>query len=188
MGTNFRTGATQYGAYQPDDVVMSSLSLMAYAAGLPAFIAIKILAPGFFARQDTKTPVRIAIIAMVSNMVLNVLFVGGLIWSGFNGVHMGLALASSAAAYLNAGLLYSALRRQAVYTPGRGWGGFWRSTIVATGLMAVVLIWLSPGLHSWVDRGAWERIFALAPLVFGGGLVYLAGLYATGTRPNDFRR
>ena len=178
----------QYGAYQPDDVLMSSLSLIAYAAGLPAFIAVKILAPGFFARQDARTPVRIAIIALVTNMFLNVLFVGGLIWVGFNGVHMGLALASSAAAYLNAGLLYAALRRQEVYNPGTGWGRFWVSVFLATLVMAAALFWLSPQLQSWVDLDAWQRIFRLAPLVFGGGLVYLACLYITGTRPNDFRR
>ena len=61
-------------------VILSSLSLMAYAAGLPAFIAVKILAPGYYARQDTRTPVRIAIIAMLSNMLLNVVFVGSLLW------------------------------------------------------------------------------------------------------------
>ena len=178
----------QYGAYEPGDVVMSSLSLMAYAAGLPAFIAVKILAPGFYARQDTRTPVRIAIIALVSNMLLNVVFVGGLIWSGFNGVHMGLALASSAAAYLNAVLLYSALRRQGVYTPGAAWGRFWVSVFLATIVMAMALWWLSPGLQSWLDESVWQRITRLAPLVIGGGLVYLVALYVTGNRPNDFRR
>jgi putative peptidoglycan lipid II flippase len=178
----------QYGAYQPDDVVMSSLSLIAYSAGLPAFIAVKILAPGFYARQDTRTPVRIAIIAMATNMLLNVLFVGSLIWIDFNGVHMGLALASSAAAYLNAGLLYKALRRQSVYVPAPGWGRFWSSVGLATFFMAAILIWLSPELQSWLAKDAWQRIIMLAPLVFGGGLAYLAGLYMTGTRANVFRR
>jgi putative peptidoglycan lipid II flippase len=178
----------QYGAYQPDDVVMSSLSLMAYAAGLPAFIAVKILAPGFYARQDTRTPVRIAIISMLSNMLLNVLFVGSLMWVDFNGIHMGLALASSAAAYLNAGLLYRSLRRQSVYTPGPGWSRFWLSVGSATVLMTAVLLWQSPGLQSWVAGDAWQRIYMLVPLVLGGGLIYLAGLFLTGTRPGDFKR
>lgn len=178
----------QYGAYQPDDVMMSSLSLIAYSAGLPAFIAVKILAPGFYARQDTRTPVRIAIIAMATNMLLNVLFVGSLIWIDFNGVHMGLALASSAAAYLNAGMLYKALRRQSVYVPAPGWGRIWSSVGLATFFMAAILIWLSPELQSWLDRDAWQRIIMLAPLVIGGGLAYLAGLYMTGTRANVFKR
>jgi putative peptidoglycan lipid II flippase len=178
----------QYGAYQPDDVVMSSLSLMAYAAGLPAFIAVKILAPGFYARQDTRTPVKIAIISMLSNMLLNVLFVGSLMWVNFNGIHMGLALASSAAAYLNAGLLYRSLRRQSVYIPGSGWSRFWLSVGGATVLMTAVLLWQSPGLQSWVAGDAWQRIYMLVPLVLGGGLIYLAGLFLTGTRPGDFKR
>ena len=178
----------QYGAYQQDDVAMSSLSLIAYASGLPAFIAIKILAPGFYARQDTRTPVRIAIIALVSNMLLNVLFVGGLIWSGFNGVHMGLALASSAAAYINAGMLYAALKRQGVYTPGPAWARFGASVCLSTVVMGITLLWLTPGLDSWGAGSVWERTFMLTPLVFGGGLLYIITLYIFGTRPNDFRR
>ncbi|NNK38266.1 MAG: murein biosynthesis integral membrane protein MurJ, partial [Xanthomonadales bacterium] len=105
----------QYRAFGMDDVAMSALSLSAYAAGLLAFIAVKVLAPGFFARQDTKTPVKIAITAMVANMVLNLVFVGSLLAIDFRGPHTGLALASSAAAYLNAGLLYRMLRKQEAY-------------------------------------------------------------------------
>ena len=118
----------QYQAFQMSDVEMSALSLSAYAAGLPAFVAVKVLAPGFYARQDTKTPVKIAIIALVSNMLLNFLFVGTLLAMQFKGPHTGLALASSVAAYINAGLLFRALLRQGTYRPEAGWGKIGRAS------------------------------------------------------------
>ena len=126
----------QYRAFGMDDVAMSALSLSAYAAGLPAFIAVKVLAPGFYARQDTKTPVKIAIIAMASNMVLNLAFVASLLAIGFRGPHTGLALASSLAAYINAGLLYRMLRRQGAYQPERGWRRLYADSVVQAHLGA----------------------------------------------------
>ncbi len=122
----------QYDAFQANDVEMASLSLSAYAAGLPAFIAVKVLAPGFYARQDTRSPVKIAIIAMVSNMGLNFIFVGVLLAMAFKGPHTGLALASSVAAYINAGMLYRGLRKQGAYRRNpAGRASTWRCCWVA---------------------------------------------------------
>src|SRR5210317_1000014 len=120
----------QYDAFQPDDVRMSMYSLVAYSTGLPAFIAVKVLAPGYYARQDTTTPVKIAIAAMVTNMLLNLIFVGLLLYRGFEGPHAGLALASSAAAYLNAALLFRGLQKRGVYTFGDGWIRLWIAVIM----------------------------------------------------------
>ena len=113
----------QYGALTPRDIEMASLSLRAYSLGLVAFMLIKVLAPGFYARKDTATPVKIGIIAMVANMVMNLLFVLPLLWY-FNVGHLGLALATSLSAYLNAFLLLRGLRRIGAYQAQSGWAVF----------------------------------------------------------------
>ena len=172
----------QYQAFQMSDVEMSALSLSAYAAGLPAFIAVKVLAPGFYARQDTKTPVKIAITAMVSNMLLNFLFVGTLLLIEFKGPHTGLALASSAAAYINAGLLYRGLRRQGTYCPEPGWARV--SVAVMLGGLAIVvaLMWQFGDLQQWTDAAALARAARLTGLILFGVFVYSGVVIAGGLR------
>ncbi len=162
----------QYEAFQMSDVAMSALSLSAYAAGLPAFIAVKVLAPGFYARQDTKTPVKIAITAMASNMVLNLVFVLSLLAIGFQGPHMGLALASSAAAYINAGLLYRMLRRQGAYAPEPGWGQVLLAVGVGCIAMVGALFWLGDAPSQWAGWGASSRTARLVLLIGTGVVVY----------------
>src|SRR5690606_22215910 len=100
----------QYGEFSQFDVHQASMSLQAYSAGVVAFMLIKVLAPGYFARQDTRTPVRIGIIAMVANMVFNLMLVWHL-------RHVGLALATAMSAWLNAALLYRGLKQAGVYQP-----------------------------------------------------------------------
>jgi putative peptidoglycan lipid II flippase len=172
----------QYEAFQLSDVEMSALSLSAYAVGLPAFIAVKVLAPGFYARQDTRTPVKIAIIAMVSNMLLNLAFVGSLLAVDFRGPHMGLALASSVAAYINAGLLYRMLRRQEAYRPEPGWG----RVVLAVGLgctaMVAVLLWQSAEPAQWAQWGATARTTRLVFLITLGAAVFAVATLAGGLR------
>jgi len=162
----------QYDAFQMNDVAMSALSLSAYAAGLPAFIAVKVLAPGFYARQDTRTPVKIAITAMVSNMVLNLAFVLSLLAIGFEGPHMGLALASSAAAYINAGLLFRMLRRQGAYAPEPGWGQVLLAVGVGCVAMVGALLWLNDDPSQWARWGASSRTTQLVFLIVTGVVVY----------------
>jgi putative peptidoglycan lipid II flippase len=167
------------------DVTMSALSLVAYSLGLPAFIAVKVFAPGFYARQDTATPVRIAIKAMVANMVMNVIFVGVLLWSDFEGPHMGLALASSAAAYLNAGLLYRGLRRAGHYVPEQGWRPVILVILAVVGasLVMVALLWWQYGdLNTWASSGAVSRATKLTFLVVAGLVSYGVALLAFGLR------
>jgi len=165
-----------------NDVEMSALSLSAYAVGLPAFIAVKVLAPGFYARQDTKTPVKIAIISMVSNMLLNFIFVGALVAMQFKGPHTGLALASSVAAYVNAALLYRSLRLQQAYRPAPGWGRV--SAAVAMGCVAMVatLLWQTGDAGHWAELTALARAGRLAVLILFGMAVYGGVLLAGGLR------
>jgi putative peptidoglycan lipid II flippase len=178
----------QYDAFRPDDVSMASYSLVAYSLGLPAFIAVKVLAPGYYARQDTRTPVKIAIAAMVTNMVLNLAFVGALMGVGFAGPHAGLALASSIAAYLNAGLLYLGLRRRQVYEPEHGWLRVWLAVIVACAAMAALLVFITGDLQSWFEASAALRIRNLALTIGSGTLIYAIIGLITGLRKHDLLR
>ncbi|MBT8058895.1 MAG: murein biosynthesis integral membrane protein MurJ [Gammaproteobacteria bacterium] len=178
----------QYRAFGMDDVAMSALSLSAYAAGLPAFIAVKVLAPGFFARQDTKTPVKIAITAMVANMVLNLVFVGSLLAIDFRGPHTGLALASSAAAYLNAGLLYRMLRKQEAYRPEPGWAVVIFSVVLACLAMVAALVWQQGDVGGWAGADAWNRALRLCSLIGLGVVVYAVFLVTGGLRPRHLAK
>ena len=178
----------QYNAFEVSDVEMSAMSLAAYAAGLPAFIAVKILAPGFYARQDTKTPVKIAITAMVSNMVLNLAFVGTLLAIGFAGPHTGLALASSAAAYINAGLLYRMLRKQDAYQPEPGWGRVGLAVATASAVMVGLLLWQYGDMSDWIDAPAHMRAGRLALLIGAGAALYGLALFAGGLRTHHLAK
>jgi len=178
----------QYDAFLPEDVEMTSFSLSAYALGLPAFIAVKVLAPGFYARQDTRTPVRFAIVSMVSNMFLNLLFVGVFLLLHFKGPHTGLALASSFAAYLNATMLFRNLRRQGVYRPEHGWGRVIFSVTLACLLMVAVLTSQYGTLDHWLKATAHHRAWMLTLLITGGGLVYFVSLFGAGLRKHHLEK
>ncbi|NNL57478.1 MAG: murein biosynthesis integral membrane protein MurJ [Pseudomonadales bacterium] len=180
----------QYQAMTPQDVVMASYSMRAYALGLLAFMAIKVLATGFYAQQDMRAPVRIGIIAMVVNMVLNLLFVG-LLHVYLRLGHVGLALATSLAAYLNAGLLYRGLARGAIARPGSGLLGkqFWwllRRIIAAAVLMCVVLYGLLPAAEIWAAAGFTRRLIEVVILCGGGLAGYMGGLLLLGVRIGHF--
>lgn len=170
----------QYGAMTVHDVDMAAMSLRAYAVGLLAFMLIKVLAPGFYARQDTKTPVKIGIIAMVANMVFNLLLV---FWLD----HAGLALATSLSAFLNAGLLWYTLRRDGVFVWQAGWGRYLMQLIPAAAVMVVLLIWLMPGGGQWAGFGWQERVLWLGGLVVAGGGSYLVMLVLAGLRLRHIR-
>jgi putative peptidoglycan lipid II flippase len=175
----------QYGALEPSDVAMSALSLRAYCLGLVAFMLVKVLAPGFYARKDMRTPVRIGIRAMVANMVLNVVFVIPLylIW---NVGHMGLALATSVAAWLNAGMLLQTLRREGVFHFQPGWRPVLSRLFGASAAMALVLIWLMPAMVEWAQWSWMQRSGQLALLVCAGLAAYVITHLLMGTRISDF--
>ncbi|WP_292363870.1 murein biosynthesis integral membrane protein MurJ [Methylophaga sp. UBA1464] len=165
----------QYGEFTPYDAHQASLSLMAYGLGLLPFIFIKVLAPGFYARQDTKTPVKIGIIAMVSNMGLNIILMIYL-------AHVGLALATALSAMLNAGLLYYTLRKKAVYQPISGWGIFFIRMLLANLALVFFLLWTNPNSNEWISWGGWHRFGVLMGLIGLSAMIYFAVLAACGVR------
>lgn len=165
----------QYGEFSANDAHMASLSLMAYALGLLAFILIKVLAPGYYARQDTKTPVKIGIIAMASNMVLNIILMIYL-------AHIGLALATSLSAFLNAALLYIGLRKRAVYQPNQGWGWLTFKLSVANAALVAFLLSLNPQTEIWLAWSVWDRVACLCALIAGAVILYFAMLQLSGIK------
>ena len=175
-----------YGETTSRDIVMASYSLKAYSLGLLAFMLIKVLAPGYFARQDTKTPVKIGIIAMVSNMVLNIIFVVPLHFYWQIG-HVGLALATSLSAFINAGLLYRGLRKSNVYQPEPAWRLYCFRIVAANVLMAVVLYLLLNYFPVWVDLAVEQRISQTALACIAGILIYVLVLLASGLRLRHLR-
>jgi len=175
------------GRFGVTDVEMATLSLMAYSFGLLGFTLVKVMVPGFFARQDTKTPVKIGIIALLVNMVLNVAIVIPWYRSGLPGPHAGLAVATSISAFLNAGLLYMALRRDGVMVHAPGWGRFLLRVGIASAVMAMLLYQFVPPASAWLEAGFWTTCKWLATAVLGGAVVYLGVLLATGMRPAELR-
>ncbi len=145
----------EYGALNARDVDMSALSLRAYSLGLIAFMLVKVLAPGFYARKDTATPVKIGIIAMVANMVMNLLFTLPLMYL-WNIGHVGLALATSVAAILNAGMLLRGLLRAGFYQFQPGWTVYMLRLLPSTACMGAAVLLISP------DSSAWSEL-ALGP-------------------------
>jgi putative peptidoglycan lipid II flippase len=175
----------QHGALTPEDVGMSALSLQAYSVGLVAFMLIKVLAPGFYARKNIATPVKYGIVAMAANMVMNVLFVLPLmLW---NIGHVGLALATSLAAVLNAALLLRGLLRAGFYRFQPGWGVFLLRVVVAVAVMVTVLWWITPEVAVWSDWNWHRRILNILGLSLVGVGVYFAGLILLGTKFGQLR-
>ena len=165
-----------HGAYTWRDVQMSSLSLMTYSAGLSGFIMVKVLAPGFYSRQDTKTPVKVGMVAIFSNMLLNVLIVLPWYFSGMPGAHAGLALATALAGYVNAGLLFYHLHKQQIFDPEKGWLLFLLKITLACVVMGG-LVWLATPSDTWWQEPATGRkvirlvaLIALALLSYFGTL------------------
>ncbi len=164
----------QYESFSSYDVVMAGRSLFAYALGLLGFVLVKVLVPGFTARQDMQTPVRFGIYAVGCNMILNV----GLV---FPLAHAGLALATSMSAFLNAGLLLRALLKRKVFQPKPGWGLFAVRVVIANIVMGCVLYYVTDGMV-WSDWQVNERIFELIQCIAIGFLVYLVTLLIIGLR------
>lgn len=164
-----------FGKFTAHDVRMSSDALMAFSFGLLGFIVIKVLAPGFYARQDTKTPMRIGAMSMGVNIVLSLLLVMPL-------KHVGLALAISLAAFVNAGVLFFMLRRLNVYRPAPGWTSFLTRVILASVVMGFVLVWGVGDIDSWLQAPALERATRLSIWVIAGAAVYLLTVTAFGVR------
>jgi putative peptidoglycan lipid II flippase len=175
----------KHGAFAAHDVLMTRLALVAYSVGLVALVLVKILAPAFYARQNVKTPVKIAVISLIATQTMNLIFVLSFP-AGFK--HAGLALSIALAAWLNAGLLYWKLRQHAIFTPLDGWPMFLLKVAVALAVMAAVLLWLAADSNFWLQSGVWQRIERLALVVVAGAASYFAVLWLSGFRPSEFSK
>jgi putative peptidoglycan lipid II flippase len=171
----------QHGAFTAADVMQTRSALVAYSLGLAGLILVKILAPGFYARQDIRTPVKIALITLAVTQLMNLAFVGWL-------RHAGLALSIGLASCLNAGLLYRGLRRRGVYMPRPGWLSFLLRLGIAL-LALAALLWFAMGSESmWLTMRTGERLADLSALVAGGIGIYFGVLWLLGFRFADFRQ
>lgn len=169
--------------FTAEHVVMTTWALMAYSIGLLGFILVKVLAPGFYSRQDTKTPMLVAVRSLYSKVILSFIFLWFLVDWNFMAAHVGLALATALGSLINAGYLYWSLRKQNIYTPGTGWFAD-ISRIVFAGLtMGGILYWLSPEMQQWLDWSVWMRILNVAKLVGIGIAAFFIAVLATGLKP-----
>jgi putative peptidoglycan lipid II flippase len=155
-------------------------AVVAYSIGLTGLILVKVLAPGFYARQDIRTPVKCAVITLLVTQALNL----ALIWPLR---HVGLALALALGACLNATLLYVLLRRRGIYTPGPGWPAFIAKLFLAVAAMGTILV-LGVGHTEWLGVPALTRVSQLAAIVVVGGASYLAVLALLGFRVRDYAK
>lgn len=163
------------GEFSVHDVQQASLSLFAYASGLLNFMLIKVLAPGYYSRQDTRTPVKYGIIAMVSNMIFNAIF-------AYYYGYVGLAMATALSAFVNMALLYRGLHIADVYKCSKQTLMFVLRLVVAGGVMVYMVRWQLPELSLWLEWSLMERILVLAALIGAGGVTYLIVAIILGVR------
>ncbi|OFZ68050.1 MAG: murein biosynthesis integral membrane protein MurJ [Betaproteobacteria bacterium RBG_16_58_11] len=168
-----------YGKFSAHDLFMTREALLAYSIGLLGLIMVKVLAPGFYARQNIKTPVKIAIATLLATQLMNLAFVWKL-------QHAGLALAIGLGACLNASLLYYHLRKAGIYSPQPGWGLFFLKVSLALGVMAGALFWAMGDAQAWLSMRALNKVVHLSVLVVAGGGAYFLTLFVLGVRFKDF--
>jgi len=179
-----------YGEFSDFDARMTAWALMAYAFALLGWSLVKVLAPGYFARQDTKTPMRTAIWSLAITMGLNLCFVvvaftlGRL---GDQGLHIVLALTNAVGALANSYLLYRGLRLRGIFQPSAGWGILLVRIAAANVAMGAGLYFWAGGIDLWLDSPTWTRVWRLAALVTGGAATYFAALWLIGARVEHFR-
>ncbi|MEH0714385.1 murein biosynthesis integral membrane protein MurJ [Vibrio owensii] len=168
------------GEFSPQDVHQASLSLLAYASGLLNFMLIKVLAPGYYSRQDTKTPVKYGIIAMVTNMVFNAIF------AYFYG-YVGLAIATALSAFVNMALLYRGLHIAGVYQITKRTVFFIIRLMIAGAAMVAAILWQLEDMSVWLDWSFAHRSGVLGMLIGLGAVVYLAVVFLLGVRLKDLK-
>ncbi|MCP1660953.1 murein biosynthesis integral membrane protein MurJ [Neisseria perflava] len=171
-----------YKEFTLNDALMTQYALVAYSFGLIGLIMIKVLAPGFYARQNIKTPVKIAIFTLVCTQLMNLIFIGPL-------QHVGLSLAIGLGACLNAGLLFYLLKKHGIYRPGKGWGAFLGKMLIALLVMGLGL-WAAQTYlpFEWVGVGGLQKVAQLCVLLAIGVGLYFVSLGLLGFRPRHFKR
>lgn len=170
-----------YGKFTALDLFMTRDALMAYSLGLVGLIMVKVLAPGFYARQNIRTPVKIAVATLVLTQLMNLAFIGPF-------KHAGLALSIGLAACFNAGLLLYHLRKGGIYQPQPGWMRFFMQMTVALAFMGGVLFWAMGDVQAWLHMRAIDKILHLSALVALGATAYFLALFAVGLRWQDFKK
>jgi len=171
----------QHGAFSGEDVLQAAKALIAYSIGLTGLILVKVLAPGFYSRQDIRTPVKIGLITLAATQAMNLAFIGWL-------RHAGLALSIGLGSCLNAALLYRGLRRRGAYVPSPQWRSFSLRLAIALAAMAAILLLGVGDRRHWLEMGITARIGHLTALIAAGGGGYLATLWLLGFRAADFTR
>ncbi len=171
----------QYGKFTATDALMTQKALVAYSVGLMGLIVVKVLAPGFYSRQDIKTPVKIAIVTLIMTQLMNLAFIGPF-------KHAGLALSIGLAACLNASLLYWQLRKQKIFTPQPGWQRFLLRLIIAVVVMAAALLGVLSVMPEWSQGSMAWRLLRLMAVVAVGGIAYFATLALLGFKVKEFAR
>ncbi len=170
-----------HGAFDATDVYRTREALVAYSVGLTGLILVKVLAPGFYARQNIRTPVKIAVISLICTQILNLALIGWL-------QHAGLALSIGLAACINAALLLHGLRRQQIYSPQAGWYAFIGRLAVALTVMGLALYFVSGTADTWLHYAFAERVMRLSVIVLIGAIAYFFSLWTLGFRLQDFKR
>lgn len=177
----------QYSRFTERDVQMTQVALMAYAFGFMGFSLVKVLVPGFFARQETRIPVRYGVIALSAGMTVSVSLTWALVRAEYFAPHVALAISTSFSAFLNAGLLFWRLRRDGVYRPQPGWLAFALRLLLASVAMSALLLGLSGELSAWLAAGVGLRAINLLALIAIAVVAYFAVLAVCGLRPRHFR-
>ena len=171
----------QYGKFTAFDAAMTQRALVAYSVGLMGLIIVKVLAPGFYSRQDIKTPVKIAIVTLIMTQVMNLAFIGPL-------KHAGLSLSIGLAACLNAALLYWQLRKQKIFTPQPGWTAFLVRLVISVLVMSAALLGLMHVMPEWSQGTMPYRLLRLLGVVVAGIVAYFASLAILGFKIKEFAR
>jgi len=175
------------GIFSRLDVEMAAISLQAFALGLVGFSFVKILAPAFFALEDTRTPVKYGLVALGVNFTLSVLLAWYLTVAGYVASHAGLALATSVAAVVNAWLLYRGLRGRQLLSHAPGWGWLLLRILIANAAMIAVLVWLQRPLDWWLDASLLARALQLTAAIVAAAIAYLVALAVAGLRLSQLR-
>ncbi len=170
-----------HGEFESRDVLMTQQALVAYSVGLLALILVKVLAPGFYARQNIRTPVKVALITLAGTQLMNLAFVWPL-------KHAGLALAIALAAWINAGLLFWKLRSHGVFSPRPGWEEFLLKVALALAAMGAVLAATMGGVDFWLSARSLHRVLRLSGVVAAGAATYFIALWVLGFRLADFNK
>jgi putative peptidoglycan lipid II flippase len=167
-----------HGDFTERGVLMTAESLIAYSVGMTAIVMVKVLAPGFYARQNTKTPVRIAMLAMTLNIVFCLLLIGPF-------KHTGLAAATTLSSIINASLLFYVLKKEHIFVIQNGWSKLLLQTIISVIAMGLFLWWFKGDAELWLNYTVWERSLKLCLLVISGGVIYITSLFILGIRPTS---